>query len=231
MKDMDSKDTLLHPPPSYADSIAVQSPIPSFPPTIQRARFHLISSLLSTHIHPHLLRSALDGISSRTLVLVPSNVSGLHPIPVRAGEPGAYLNPFDDAVDCTGFTNESVIGFPSTENLMLIRLYGRENSLEFWQQDNVIRDLENQLKAGISGIGHPVVEASHQGGTHRSHRQKGARSDGADWRAAKEQALGGGEVRVSIRIQEVSLRVENVMGLYETRGGKAMVVRVEFGGC
>lgn len=230
--DLDSKHSHLDPPPPYAESIADESFVAhSLPSTIQKARFHRISSLLATHIHPHLPRSALDKVSSRTLVLIPSNVSGLQPIPVVAAEPGSYLNPFDGRADSKGFINESVIGFPSTENLMLIRLHGDENTLEFWQQENVIQDLETQLEADLIRLGHRVMEGYREERMHRSNRQSRATSDSAEWRAVTEQALGDGEVRVSIRIKEVSLRVQNVMGLYETRGGKAVVVRVEFGGC
>jgi hypothetical protein len=39
-----------------------------------------------------------------------------------------------------------------------------------------------------------------------------------------ERAVARGEVR------DVSLRTENVMGLYETRGGKALVIKVAIGG-
>lgn len=229
---MNGKGSPLDLPPSYSESISGQSRrVPSLPPTIQTARFNRIASLLTTHIHPHLPRSPLDGISSRTLVLIPSNVSALHPIPVVAAEPGSYFNPFDVPADSTGFINESVIGFPSTENLALIRLHGHENALEFWSQDKVIRDLETQLKAELSGEGHQVVEGPHQERMHRLNGKSGATSDDAEWRAAREQVLGDGEVRVGIRIKEVSLRMQNVMGLYETRGGKALVIRVEFGGC
>ena len=232
MKGVDSKDRHFNPPPSYSESIADQSfVVHSPPPTIQKARFHRIHSLLTTHIHPHLPRPAVDGISSRTLVLVPSNVSGLHPLSAVAAEPDSYLNPFDDPTDSKGFTNESVIGFPSTENLMLIRLHGNENTLEFWHQEHVIEDLETQLQAEMRGVGHQVVDGCHQERTHRSNRPNRAMTDSVEWRTATERALRDGEVRVTIRIKEVSLRVENVMGLYETRGGKAIVVRVEFGGC
>lgn len=228
--DMDSKDTPLHPPPPYSESIANQTFLAhSPPPPIQRARFHRVDSLLATHIRPHLPRSAFEGISSRTLVLVPSNVSGLHPIPAVAAGPDSYLNPFENPADSSGFINESVIGFPSTENLMLIRLHGNENTLEFWQQDTVMEDLEAQLKAELGGAGHVVVEGYQQERPHRADRQNRAIGDRVDWRAATERALRDGEVRLSIGIKEVSLRVESAMGLYETRGGPAMVVRVDFG--
>lgn len=234
MKIMDSKDTPhLDPPPSYSESIADQTFVAnSPPPTIQKPRFHLVDSLLAIHIRPHLPRSAFDEFSSRTLVLVPSNVSGLYPIPAVAAEPNSYLNPFDNPANSNGFINESIIGFPSSENLMLIRLHGNENTLEFWQQHNVIEDLEIQLKAELGRTGHQVVECYHQERINRTNRKNQAIiSDSVDWRAATERALRDGEVRVNIRIKEVSLRVENVMGLYETRGGKAIVVRVEFGRC
>jgi hypothetical protein len=44
-----------------------------------------------------------------------------------------------------------------------------------------------------------------------------------------EPAVGRGEVRVGIRMRDVSLRTENVMGLYETRAGKALVIKVAIG--
>ena len=232
MKIMDPKDTYLDPPPAYSESIAHQTSLAnSPPPTIQKPRFHLVDSLLAIHIHPHLPRSVFDEFSSRTLVLVPSNVSSLYPIPAVAAEPNSYLNPFDHPADSNRFINESVIGFPSSESLMLIRLHGNENTLEFWQQHHVIEDLEIQLKAELGRAGHQVVECYHQERIDRSNRKNPAINDGVDWRGATERALRDGEVRVNIRIKEVSLRVENVMGLYETRGGNAVVVRVEFGRC
>lgn len=230
MMDMGSKDTHLNPPPSYAESIADQTfVVRSPPPPIQKPRYHHVDALLTTHIRPHLPRSTFDGISSRTLVLVPSNVSGLRPMPAVAAEPDSYLTPFDHSAHSNGFINESIIGFPSTENLMLVRLHGDENTLEFWQQDQVIEDLETQLKAELRDAGRQVLEDYYQERMDRSNRKNRAVNDRADWRAATERALQDGEVRVSIRIKEVSLRMENVMGLYETRGGKAIVVRVEFG--
>ena len=95
----------------------------------------------------------------------------------------------------------------------------------------MIEDLETQLKAEMRGVGHQVVDSHLHERMHRSNRPNRAMSDSVEWRAATERPLQDGEVRVTIRIKEVSLRVENVMGLYETRGGKAIVVRVEFGGC
>ncbi len=52
----------------------------------------------------------------------------------------------------------------------------------------------------------------------------------AQWMATKVAAVSPGEVDVGVECRDVSLRVENEMGLFETRSGKAVVVRVEVGG-
>ena len=173
--------------------------------------------------------SALAGLSKTTLILVPSNVSALHPAPISPADSESYRNPFDDVGDGETFPGEKIIGFPSPENLSLIRLHGSENTIEFWRQAAVIRDLETQLKNELRAGGHRLVEDredhSKDGG---SRRHASVRS--VEWRFAEEAAVEDGEIRVTIEVTEICLRVENVMGLYETRGGQALVVRVEVGG-
>ena len=51
----------------------------------------------------------------------------------------------------------------------------------------------------------------------------------AQWISAKQKAVGPGEVDIGVECREVSLRVENEIGLFETRSGKAVIVRVEVG--
>ena len=230
MKGIDSQDSRFDPPPSYAESIAASpNPIP-FSSAFTTTRSGIISSLLSTHIHPHLHRSARNGLSSRTLLLIPSNVSTLRPVPEVSVDPGSYLNPFQTSSNSTAFINETVIGFPSSENILLIRLQGDANSLEFWHQDTVIRDLTTRLQAELGGVGLRVVAGSDRDMTDQSAQKKRAPNARVGWRPVDERALRDGEVRVGIEMRDVSLRVENVMGLYETRGGKAIVIKVEFGG-
>lgn len=51
----------------------------------------------------------------------------------------------------------------------------------------------------------------------------------AQWMPTKKKAVGPGEVDVGVECREVSLRIENEIGLFETRSGKAVIVRVEVG--
>ena len=107
--------------PSYSESVRSPQQHPSssnLHKSIATARASLISSLLNTYITPHLDESALSGLSSTTLILVPSNVSSLQP----SGK--------TDSND----SSETIMGFPSAENLTMVRLNGQENTLEFWRQ-------------------------------------------------------------------------------------------------
>ena len=196
--------------PSYSES--VPSPEPHFSPSylpqnIAAARTALVSSLLSTYITPHLHQSALSGISCTTLILVPSNVSSLHP----SGNVGPR-----------GPT-ETIVGFPSADNLTMLHLHGYENSVEFWRQLAVLQELGQQLRTHLRMSGYQVTRdsgASHQGSS----------PPNAEWRTVQEKTLGDGEVRVRVETMEICLRAENDMGLYETRTGKAIVVKVNVGG-
>lgn len=49
------------------------------------------------------------------------------------------------------------------------------------------------------------------------------------WMSIKQKTVGPGEVDIGIECREVSLRVENEIGLFETRSGNAVIVRVEVG--
>ena len=52
----------------------------------------------------------------------------------------------------------------------------------------------------------------------------------AEWKTPTVEPLGDWEVRTGVALMDVSLRIENEMGLYETRTGKAVVVKVDVGG-
>lgn len=49
------------------------------------------------------------------------------------------------------------------------------------------------------------------------------------WMSIKQKKVGPGEVDIGVQCREVSLRVENEIGLFETRSGNAIIVRVEVG--
>lgn len=204
--------------PSYSESVRSPpiSPSPSYlPQNIAAARTALISSLLTTYIAPHLHGSALSGLASTTLVLVPSNVSSLQP----AGKIGSKSTSGLEDVS----PREIVVGFPSGENLTMIRLHDQENVIEFWRQLTVIQELGQQLRTYLRNSGHQVI-----GGDETS--LQGPNPANADWRTVQMETLGNGEVRVRVETKEICLRTENDMGLYETRSGKAVVVKVDVGG-
>ena len=194
--------------PSYTESVRSpqQGSSPSYlPQNIAAARTALISSLLTTYITPHLYESALSGLSSTSLILVPSNVFALHP----SGKIGSR-DP-----------SETIVGFPSTENLRMICLHGQENSLEFWRQLAVMQELGQQMRSHLRNSGYRVIEGN------KTSLQS---SPNADWRTTQKEILGNGELSVQVETRDVSLRIENDMGLYETRTGKAVVVKVDVGG-
>ncbi|KAK4694183.1 hypothetical protein P7C71_g3356, partial [Lecanoromycetidae sp. Uapishka_2] len=214
--------------PSYTESITSPHPSPAtLPQNITQARNSLVSSLITTHIAPHLYSSSLSGLSSTTLVLVPSNVSSLHP-------------PSTDTKDPTNegpsFRGESIEGFYNAENLTIIRLQGRENSVEFWRQPAVVRELAQQLRTKLRNDGHRIVgdeDVSRLAALDGTAKARGGllkkKSPSAEWKIPEVEGLADGGVRIEVDIREICLRVENEMGLYETRTGKAVVVKVDAG--
>ncbi|CAF9934976.1 hypothetical protein IMSHALPRED_010058 [Imshaugia aleurites] len=195
--------------PSYSESLRSPQQKSShsyLPQNIAAARTSLISSLLNTHVTPHLHQSALSGLSNTTLILVPSNVASLQPAGKTASEG----------------PSETIVGFPSAENLTLVRLHGQENSLVFWQQLAVMQELLQQLRSHLRNSGHRVIDGNETS-------LQGPKSPTAEWRTVQKETLGNGEANVRVDLKEVCMRTENEMGLYETRSGKAVVVKVEFG--
>lgn len=201
--------------PTYAESISsnVECTYPGSN-TVARARSALISTLVTTQITPHLHSNFLSGLSTSTLLIVPTNVAQLQP-PQSSGDDSK--GPW---VPEPTFLQETVVGFPSVENLTLIRLQGQENNLGFWCQPIVISDLGQNLRCTLQSEGHHVVGVS---GSEATMSSEG-------WRTIKKKTLQSGEIRVEVSMREINLRIENVMGLYETRTGKAIVVKVEIGG-
>ena len=105
----------------------------------------------------------------------------------------------------------------------MVRLHGLENSIDFWRQLAVIQELGQQLRTHLLNSGHRAIgddETSIQGPSFPN----------ADWRTVQKVTLGNGEVRTRVETREICLRLENDMGLYETRTGKAVIVKVDVGG-
>ncbi|MCJ1349306.1 hypothetical protein MMC31_007542 [Peltigera leucophlebia] len=218
--------------PSYSESSTTtqHSPFSPFLHSVNKTRTSNIRNLLSTHILPHLYDSAGAGLSKTTLVFIPSNVSSLQPQSFSSSTV-TDNGPFGGAA-ADNFPGETIIGFPSAENLHLIRLHGAENTVDFWRQEAVIRDLNSQLEEEFERSGHRVVVNAMTGGASAAEREILARRESirnSQWMSTKQKVVGPGEVDIGVECREVSLRVENEIGLFETRSGKAVIVRVEVG--
>ena len=207
--------------PPYSENLSYTSST-SLPQNLASVRIARIYSLLETHIKPHLLDTTLAGLSSSTLVLIPSDVPSLTP---------SLANDSTDGLgQQASFPGEKIVGFPDVGNLTLIRLQGQENSFEFWRQLPVIKDLEQALQAqlkrenDIIEVEQPVLPAVPES---RGWFKKKA-SSVPQQKTEKVKASGGSKVKSVVELQDVSLRTENAMGLYETKTGKAIVVRVDF---
>ena len=207
--------------PSYSESLSYESPtsLPQNLASVRTARIHL---LLETHINPHLLDTTHAGLSSSTLVLIPSDVPSL--------TPGFINDSTDRLVRQVSFRGEKVVGFPDAGNLTLIRLHGQENSFEFWRQLPVIKELERALQAQLerenddSDVNQSMLPARPES---RGWFKKKA-SSVPQQKIEKVKASGGSKVKSEVELQDVSLRTENAMGLYETKTGKAIVIKVDF---
>ncbi|KAL8900386.1 MAG: hypothetical protein Q9207_005725 [Kuettlingeria erythrocarpa] len=194
------------PPPSYSESV---NALPSADPIISRVR-----TLIDTHISPYRYNNP-----SINFVIVPSNVTTLIPAPTEPSSCKEVLS--------NGFPNETLLGFPPEDISIIIRLFGSEHRLEFWQRTSVLRELNEQLRRKLSFEGHRVVSGSLKAKANIPARIAGSKE--VNWSSVERTPLSDGEARLSAEVTEVCLRLENELGLYETRSGKALIVKVEFG--
>lgn len=206
--------------PSYSETLTYTSST-SLPQNLASVRKARIYSLMETHIKPHLLDTTLAGLSRSTLVLIPSDVPSLTP---------SLANDSKDPLgQQTSFPGEKIAGFSDAGILTLSRLHGQENSFEFWRQLPVIKELERALQAHIkrdnegSDVDESVLPARPES---RGWLKKKAFS--VPQKTEKVKASGGSKVKTEVELQDVSLRTENAMGLYETKTGKAIVIKVDF---
>ncbi|KAI4273349.1 MAG: hypothetical protein LQ337_004698 [Flavoplaca oasis] len=161
-----------------------------------------VNTLISTHILPH-----ISNKSTTTLVLVPFDVTPLFAQP--ANESSKDATPL-------AYPGEKLVGFDSDEQPLLIRLSQADGGLAFWGIPAVLRELTTQLIQTVRSMGYRVVPNAES-------------SVGGEWRPADKEPLANGQARLLVEVKEVCLRIENEMGLYETRSGMAVVVCVELG--
>ena len=193
---------LQAPPPSYAESLSAPRPSGA------------LTNAVDTHLLPHIQNAIVNQIASTILVVIPANVSTLSP-------PTEYSSEKESTP--SAFPGEALVGFPTSPTV--IRLGGAENSLEFWRRASVLNELKAQIRSTLEGEGYSMIQGSLKSPS--SATIAGSRN--VDWKSQERKVLGEGEAKVSAEVEEVCLRIENEMGLYETRTGRAIVLRVEIG--
>ncbi|MCJ1287991.1 hypothetical protein MMC26_007344 [Xylographa opegraphella] len=225
-------------------------PSPELPQSLverlSSVRLQRINAIIDAHIDPLLQQQADSGLYKSIFILVPSNSTTLQ-----------AQDTSDDIIERSGGNpgtsrNEEIIGFREGDDVKLIRLHGDEYNAEFWRQSAVISELNDALQTKLRNAGHRVATiAVTQPPSDSANAQTSSSSTTtkknyfgwrkkeketiavsrnvppSGWRFEKEAALTNGEVRIKTGLQDVSLRVQSEMGLYETKTGKAMVVSFE----
>lgn len=244
-------------PSTDSKNTTVQETPLSLNQQLSDVRAHRISSILKAYIDPLLQSQALAGLYKTTLVLVPSNVTPLQRAVLSANDDSDVIESSSDTVSHD--SAETVVGFPSTDYVKLVRLHGEEYVLEFWRQPAVIAELNSALGARLQASGHRLVKLQSPTGQQTaaisptspepSRAKKGffRRSSGkasnasvisqsspivnpeSNWRLPQEKAVDPGHVKVEVGLQDICLRVVTEMGLYETRNGKAVVIHINIG--
>ena len=190
---MTTKDAGIDGPPSYEESTQAQYTNPSHSSTVH--------SLLYDEIVPRLQPSPYSTrLRSRTLVIVPSNVTTLQ----------------TGAQDSKTAVQGKLVGFPSNEEPELIHLSSSEHTIEYWRQLDPPKELIELLRQYLYHQGYTTAENSTD-----------KRSTG--WMNTSKP-LGDREASLVVGVQNVCMRVENEIGLFEARNGGAIVVRVKIGG-
>ena len=203
-------------PPSYLESIDAKGKVSSNVKDTSNGP-DLVHALLTIWIIPHVRTAISSSTLSSTLIITPSDVATLQP-PVD----------MDAKIPSQGFPGEMVVGFPSTEELTLIRLSNPEDTHRYWQRQATKQLLADALHAYLVQEGYYFPEDIAR--TEPFEQMTGISSEfRAGWMTANEEQLRRREARINVSMQEICLRVEDKMGLYETKKGKALVVRLRLG--
>ena len=205
-----------------------------------------INAIINAHINPLLVQQADSGLYKSVFILVPSNSTTLQ----AQDTSNDIIERSEDSIGSS--RSEEIIGFREGEYVKLIRLHGDEYNAEFWRQPAVISELNDALQTKLRSAGHRIAAIpgtqppsetaniitspssttpkKNYFGWRKKEKEIAAVSrnvPASGWRFEKEEALTNGEVRIKTGLQDVSLRVQSEMGLYETKTGKAVVVSFE----
>ncbi|KAF3923330.1 hypothetical protein ABW21_db0203462 [Orbilia brochopaga] len=232
-------------PPTY-DSVAPSSSFPSGgtlgfgkiqsePLTIQQkialAVEERLTNLLMEHILPLVEGQATSGIYNGAFILVPSNSATLQKPSVAfhsAYDPGSSYEQPEDQVMSLSASNLALFKY-----VKLVRLAGVGNTVQFLTQGQVIEELKKQLKARLQlpdppPPPPPVITQPVSPPPRKKSMWGWGRSFSSDKVAPIAPITPPPVPRgpIEIRIEEVSMRRMNHMGLYETATGTVLVVEI-----
>lgn len=196
-----------------------------------------INRLLEACVKPLLESQVASGIARTTFVLIPSDSRGLEEAnfarewppdkKVDRQNPGAH-----EQLD-------TVEGFPAEEDVKTIRLHGKDNTARFWEQPGVIRDLEVQLHRQLGlppepteskpSYNMPALEPRSEQ-KRPFWKAKKAQQRTKDYRTEISKAPSTSEpyMTLSVTVEDICVRYMTPVGLYDTRNGSAIVLRVRF---
>ena len=122
------------------------------------------------------------------------------------------------------------MGFPEEELPILIQLEGRQDTLEFWMQQDALEQLQSQMLAAISdtetGSGErPLPERPIPTTKSKSSFFGRKQTKEPEVMAVPKQMQP--PVSVDVRLDEVHFRTETEYGLYETLRGRGVLVVVD----
>ncbi|KAK6505105.1 hypothetical protein TWF481_007027 [Arthrobotrys musiformis] len=196
-----------------------------------------LTNLLMEHILPLVESQATSGIYNGAFILVPSNSTTLQnqkdPY-ANDYDTGAPLPPPDEEVVGLSISNISLFSY-----MKLVRLQGAGNTVQFLMQRQVIEELTKQLKARLQlpdppappppqvvplPVSPPPVQKKSRWGWGRSSSQTSVEPMPAPVAPILPPPVSKGPI--DIRVEEVSMRRMNFMGIYETTTGTVLVVEI-----
>lgn len=224
-------------PPSYDESLIkpAQHAIGFRIAAVQQER---VQNLLAMYIDPLMECQATLGILKMAFALIPSDIPGLQD--TRLVKSVNVLQEQAETFETeSNPAFESIEGFAEDENVRLVRLQGEENNARFWEQPSVVQQLEQGIRQRVeasSGGTDDKISEPPQMTTKPTgkgligkllKRQAPLNRSSGGTRGECEKTLP--EVQVNAGIEELCIRYVTPVGLYDTRSGRAVVVRVRFG--
>ncbi|KAM0714782.1 hypothetical protein Q7P37_009246 [Cladosporium fusiforme] len=202
-------------PPSYEESTSGVRPLSekgdgktprlwSIREQVGLSRSQNVASIVS-QIVEHIRDRAQQGLSKTTLVLIPSDQDAS-----RKGE---------------------AVGFPEDDVPTMIQFDGRQNSTQFWAQDEALSELKAQLLHAVSD-GMPVESTREQPREEPMQPPKktswfGRKASKGPEIMREVRPIAASPVKVGVELDEIYFRSETEYGLYETLRVKVVRATVD----